>query len=77
MQDPRLADHAVGLELQLAELVEQRERALVQERKADAARLQMMIDTVQAELAQTAEQLAEVPDAPEVHDAMTARPTAS
>jgi DNA-binding protein H-NS len=72
VQDPRLADHAVGLELQLAELVEQRERAVVQDRPADAARLQQLIDAVQAELAQTAEQLAQSAAPPLVHDATPA-----
>lgn len=72
MQDPRLADHAVGLELQLGELVEQRERARVQGRTADVSRLQGAIDDMQAELAQTAEKLAEAVPAPEVHGASTA-----
>ena len=74
MQDPRLADHAVGLELELGELVEQRERAEVQGRTHDAARLQRSIDDVQAELARTAEKLAEEPPAPEVHGAVSAEP---
>ena len=72
MQDPRLADHAVGLELQLAELVEQRERAIVQHRDGDAADLQRSIDAIQAELAQTAERLASDTEAVEMHDALTA-----
>ena len=72
VQDPRLADHAVGLELELGELVEQRERALVQGRKADAGQLQQSIDRVQAELAQTAEQLAAAAPLPEVHGVTSA-----
>ena len=66
MDDPRLADHAVGLELELAELVEQRERARVQHRQADADRLQREIDSVQVELAETAEALAARPKPVEV-----------
>ena len=74
MQDPRIADHAVGLELELGELVEQRERAVVQGRDTDAARLQRSIEQVQVELAQTAEALAEEPPVPEVHGAVSAKP---
>lgn len=58
MTDPRLEDHALGLELQIVELVEQRERALVQHRRSDADRLQAEIDQLQAELITTAERLA-------------------
>lgn len=72
VQDPRLADHAVGLELQLAELVEQRQRATVQHRDGDAADLQRAIDAVQADLAQTAERLAGDAEPVEVHGAVTA-----
>jgi hypothetical protein len=69
MIDPRLEDHVVGLELELVELVEQRERATVQRRPADVARIQHQIDTVQEEMARTAEVLAR-PDAlvPVFHD---------
>ena len=55
MTDPRLEDHVVGLELQLVELVEQRQRAEVQHRPGDAARLDQEIAGVQQELAATAE----------------------
>ena len=55
MTDPRLEDHLVGLELQLVELVEQRQRAEVQHRPGDAARLDREIAGVQQELAATAE----------------------
>ncbi len=58
MIDARLEDHVVGLELQLVELVEQRERAMVQHRPHDAARLQQEIDAVQEEMARTAEVIA-------------------
>ncbi len=69
MTDPRLEDHVVGVELQIVELVEQRERALVQERPDDAARIQREIDALQEEMARAAERLVE-PDAdvPEFHD---------
>lgn len=58
MIDPRLADHEMGLELQIVELVEQRERARVQHRDGDAATIQRDIDTLQLELASTAERIA-------------------
>lgn len=58
MTDPRLADHEMGLELQIVELVEQRTRAEVQGRTADAGRIQAEIDALQAEMARTAEQIA-------------------
>ena len=49
-------DHAVGLELQIIELVERKERAAVQGRRGDATALQREIDLLQAELAELAEQ---------------------
>lgn len=57
MTDPRLEDHVVGLELQLVELVEQRNRAEVQGRPDDVAKLEKDIAQVQQELAATAEVL--------------------
>jgi len=62
MIDTRLQDHVLGLELQLVELVEQRERAAVQHRPKDAARIQREIDALQEEMAGTAEVIAR-PDA--------------
>jgi len=59
MTDPRMEDHVVGLELQLVELVEQKQRAEVQGRDADSARLDRQIEPLQLELAATAEQLSE------------------
>jgi N-formylglutamate amidohydrolase len=59
MSDPRLEDHAVGIELQIVELVEQRERARVQGDSAAVQRVQDEIDALQAELASTAEQIVE------------------
>jgi hypothetical protein len=55
MTDPRLEDHVVGLELQLVELVEQRNRADVQGRLEDVAKLDKDIAQVQQELVATAE----------------------
>jgi len=46
----------MGVELQIEELMEQRTRASVQGRAADAERLQSEIRVLQAELAATAEQ---------------------
>lgn len=59
MSDPRLEDHAVGIELQIVELVEQRERARVQGDTDGVNRAQAEIDALQAELATTAEQIVE------------------
>lgn len=58
MADPQLEDHAIGLELQIVELVERRERALVQGEDGAAKRIQQEIDALQAELATTAEAIA-------------------
>jgi predicted nucleic acid-binding Zn-ribbon protein len=57
MTHPQLEDHLVGLELQLVELVESQQRAEVQGRTEDAARLQKEIAALQAELAATAEHI--------------------
>ncbi len=73
MEDPRLADHAVGLELELAELVEQHERAIVQGRLSDASELQRQIDAVQLELVDTAEELATSSHHLEMHGAVAVR----
>ena len=59
MHDPQLEDHVVGLELQIVELVEQRERASVQHDDVEAARIQSEIDALQAEMVTTAEAIAE------------------
>jgi hypothetical protein len=58
MTNFRPADHAMGLELQLEELIEQRERARVQGREEDARDLGAEINALQAELASTAERAA-------------------
>lgn len=53
-----MEDHAVGIELQLNELVEERERARVQGRTARAEELTIEIEALQSELAATAELVA-------------------
>ena len=57
MADPRLEDHLVGLELQIVELVERKERSTVQQDWAEAERIQREIEALQAEMAVTAENL--------------------
>lgn len=49
------ADHAMGIELQIVELVEQQARARVQHRDDDADALEPEIARLRAELAATAE----------------------
>jgi DNA-binding protein H-NS len=71
MTNPRLEDHVVGLELQLVELVEQKQRAEVQGRSADISALERQIEALQAELATSAEVASaepavEAPEQPEV-----------
>lgn len=57
MTDPRLEDHVVGLELQLVELVERRERAAVQGLPDEAEAISREIDELQTELIVSAETL--------------------
>lgn len=57
MTDPRLADHMVGLELQMIELEERRQRARVQGDRVAMARLDTEIDQLRTEMAATAEHL--------------------
>ena len=57
MTDPRLADHMVGLELQMIELEERRQRAQVQGDRVAMARLETEIEQLRAEMASTAEHL--------------------
>lgn len=72
MTAPQLEDHVVGLELQLVELVEQRERATVQGRHRDATRIQSEIDAITEELARTADAMAAPDASPEFHEAKLA-----
>ena len=76
MTDPRLENHAVGIELQIVELVEQRERAIVQERHEDVARIQREIDALQQEMALTAEVIAGGADVNAELDAKLPEPSA-
>jgi hypothetical protein len=57
MMNPRLEDHAVGLELQIVELEERCQRAIVQGRSEDADRLEREAEALRTELASTAELL--------------------
>ena len=57
MTDPRLEDHAVGVELQLTELTEELERARVQGRTERMADLEREITALQDDLARTAERI--------------------
>jgi hypothetical protein len=59
MTDPRLEDHAIGVELQITDLVEKRERARVQGRMERAEALAVEIEALQGELAKTAEEIAD------------------
>ena len=54
MADIVLEDHLVGVEQQVVELVEQRERALVQHDDAEAARINTEIERLYDEMAKTA-----------------------
>jgi hypothetical protein len=57
MADPRLEDHAVGVELQLTELNEELARARVQGRPERMRELEAEIAELQDDLASTAEQI--------------------
>lgn len=72
MIDPRLEDHATGLELQIVELVERRERARVQGSGGEAATIQREIDALQLELAETAERAVADSGQASFHDAWQA-----
>ena len=68
MADPRLEDHAVGVELQLTELTEGLERARVQGRDARVRELETEITVLQDDLAATAERIVgEHWPEPEIH----------
>jgi hypothetical protein len=57
MADPRLEDHAIGVELQLTELNEELERARVQGRPDRMRQLEAEIAELQDDLASTADQI--------------------
>ena len=68
MADPRLEDHAIGVELQLTELTEELERARVQGRTERMADLEREIAALQDDLATTAEKIVgEHFDPPAIH----------
>jgi hypothetical protein len=58
MADPRLEDHAVGVELQLTELTEELERARVQGRTQRMGEIEHELARLQDDLAATAERIA-------------------
>jgi len=58
MNDPRLEDHALGVELQITELVERIERARVQGRVDRMVELQAQVDVLQDDLVRTADSIA-------------------
>ena len=73
MTDPRLEDHAIGVELQLTELVERMERARVQGLDDQVRALQPELEALQDDLAVTADAIAsEHWDAPAIHQPRTA-----
>jgi hypothetical protein len=73
MTDPRLADHATGVELQIEELVVQRDTARREGWADQADALEPEIAQLQLELAATAEQAADEHYQPmRVHGADTA-----
>lgn len=68
MTDDHLEDRAIGIELQITELVEQQERALVQGDADRAASLQAEIADLQEDLMETSEQISDSHYTPaEVH----------
>ena len=78
MTHPKLEDHLVGLELQLVELVESQQRAEVQGRTEDVARLEKEITELQEELARTAELISEAEEeTADVPSAQLYAPTAA
>jgi len=58
MTDPRLEDHAIGVELQITEMVEGIERAQVQGRLNRVGELHAQLGSLQDDLARTAESIA-------------------
>ena len=63
MADIVLEDHLVGVEQQVVELVEQRERALVQHDDAEAARIDTEIQRLYDEMAATAARITDASNA--------------
>jgi hypothetical protein len=68
MADPRLEDHAVGVELQLTELTEELERARVQGRTERMGEIEPEVERLRDDLAATAERIADEHFAePDIH----------
>ena len=68
MADPRLEDHAVGVELQLTELTEELERARVQGRTERMDEITQELARLRDDLAATAERIADEHfGEPEIH----------
>jgi hypothetical protein len=59
MADIVLEDHLVGVEQQVVELVEQRERAAVQGQDSEAARIELELQALYDEMAATAARIIE------------------
>ena len=59
MADPRLEDHAIGVELQLTELTEELERARVQGRTERIDEIERELARLRDDLAATAERIAD------------------
>jgi hypothetical protein len=59
MIDPRLGDHATGLELQLEELVDRRKRAQREGWPSQVRLIDRQISALQQELAETADRVAD------------------
>jgi hypothetical protein len=76
MTDPRIEDHLVGLELQLVELVENKQRAEIQGRVDDAKALETDIQAIQTEMATTAEKISAEDEEAAAPRAHLAAPTA-
>ncbi len=57
MADIGPGDHALGIELQIVELVERKKRATAQGRDEEATQLQQEIEALHGELAEAAEKL--------------------
>jgi hypothetical protein len=76
MTDPRIEDHLVGLELQLVELVENKQRAEIQGRVDDAKALETDIQAIQTEMATTAEKISAEDEDAAAPRAHLAAPTA-
>lgn len=67
-------DHALGVELQLIELVEKQRRARAQHRDRDAEAVQAEIDILQTELAAVVELIGQVGSRPAFHDSVAVEP---